>query len=1168
MTASLIDIAVRAYTVPRSQPVPKPTLDEKRRRRKRRRRSSDLYLPVIIVDTETRSTAALELMLGAYRVCVWRGKRRKRLVCLEEGLIYADDLTGEEMQILKRYWWSQLLDTAADPSDAGSAPTLRLRSESQFRELLYDATYKHGAGSFVLVGQNIDFDISRFALDWSPASAKVRGSGRWSRFQNGWSYRVHQGYEDAHGWHESPHHPRYLSKHLSSTKAFRGWAAPFTNPPIDLRQFAFALTAKGHSLQSGPEAFEILMPEHLRPPAEHYNPRQPDPKKRYGYRKAKVPYGKVSPELISYCREDVDASQRWDEAMVLEWAKHPIAGSPQYLYSPATIAKAYLRAAGIRPRLELQPDFPIEQLGIAMSAFFGARTECNIRKVLVPVRYCDLLSAYPTACTRMGLWWYMIAARVDLVDDTAAVRDLVAGVDLQQVLSPELWPQLPAFVLIEPQGDVLPVRGRYDKLQWNIGVNHVWSEQPLWYALPDVIASKIITGRAPKILRALRLRREGIQDGMRPMNLRGEVLIDPRTEDFFKAVIERRHELPDKNSPLGQFLKIMVNAGSYGIWAQFDRRETPDTERVTIADGSRDPWTLDTNTPEAPGDYCFPVFAAPITSATRLLLAICERLVTDLDGGSGRDRPELGGTWAMMDTDSIGIVSSEHGGLVPCPGGPHVDRAGRECVKALTWDQVRDEVQEPMRALNPYDGEAGKKQIFELEDENYALDEHGKKTDAQQELHCYAIASKRYALVNLEGDQLQLRRVPGQSTGRENPVADEDLDPATIELHYQPSNVDIRKRSDHSLGGIINPDDPDNESRDWIAPGWHWSICRELGIPCEEPPWVDRPKLMRGATTTPALLERFRRYNTSKAKRHQMRPMNFFMAAEPKPIDPEDWEYLTEGLTKDPFTLIAPFESDPNQWADLDWIHYQNPDNYLYHLADSYQAAYDLGHLVRGRPEHIRYAAAKTLRDTFKRYMRHPETTMLGPDGRVCREDTVGLLSRRQLEVSSLSSTGKGINAHEERLIGLRPTEPEHRNTYTHPDQIQEQAELTRQALDTLGDTILAIARRTNLSTRTIKRFRASVPTPIGRPAGNVLNVLTAHACQRAYDVLPSRGFDRDELKRMSTIALLKTLIRHAQRVCAMSDCDQLARPKSAYCSDACKQAAWKPTKRTPQAAM
>jgi hypothetical protein len=189
---SLIDIAVRAYTVPYSHPKPEPEAAAETGPRRRRRRRAGLWLPVIFLDTETRVTAALELMVGAYRICMWRGKR---LVCLEEGLIHADDLTGEEIEIVKQYWRSQLLDTAADQTDPDSAPALRLRSESDFRKLIHEGTYNRGPGSYMLVGQNIDFDISRFALGWKPSRNKVRGTGRWSRFQGGFSYRLHPGYE-------------------------------------------------------------------------------------------------------------------------------------------------------------------------------------------------------------------------------------------------------------------------------------------------------------------------------------------------------------------------------------------------------------------------------------------------------------------------------------------------------------------------------------------------------------------------------------------------------------------------------------------------------------------------------------------------------------------------------------------------------------------------------------------------------------------------------------------------------------------------------------------------------------------------------------------------------------------------------------------------------------
>ena len=63
---------------------------------------------------------------------------------------------------------------------------------------------------------------------------------------------------------------------------------------------------------------------------------------------------------------------------------------------------------------------------------------------------------------------------------------------------------------------------------------------------------------------------------------------------------------------------------------------------------------------ELPGPWYFPPVSALITAGGRLLLAMLERMVTD-----------AGGTYLMCDTDSMAIVASEHGGLVPCNGGPH-----------------------------------------------------------------------------------------------------------------------------------------------------------------------------------------------------------------------------------------------------------------------------------------------------------------------------------------------------------------------------------------------------------------------------------------------------------------------------------------------------------------
>ena len=53
----------------------------------------------------------------------------------------------------------------------------------------------------------------------------------------------------------------------------------------------------------------------------------------------------------------------------------------------------------------------------------------------------------------------------------------------------------------------------------------------------------------------------------------------------------------------------------------------------------------------------------------------------------------------MEDTDSMAIVSTKRGGLVPCPGGNSLTRANEQAVKALSWAQVRQIVRK-FEALN------------------------------------------------------------------------------------------------------------------------------------------------------------------------------------------------------------------------------------------------------------------------------------------------------------------------------------------------------------------------------------------------------------------------------------------------------------------------------------
>jgi DNA polymerase elongation subunit (family B) len=155
------------------------------------------------------------------------------------------------------------------------------------------------------------------------------------------------------------------------------------------------------------------------------------------------------------------------------------------------------------------------------------------------------------------------------------------------------------------------------------------------------------------------------------VELRDGIWVDPRHQSLFRVAIEERNRLRRVQGPgaelrerVASFLKTLANACAYGIFAQMDVGEpTPGTE-VSVAGV----WGFSTRvmSVETPGPYCYPPLAASITGAGRLLLAL---LISEVE--------RRGGTHLGADTDSLLIVASATGGLVPCRGsgrGPGVVR--------------------------------------------------------------------------------------------------------------------------------------------------------------------------------------------------------------------------------------------------------------------------------------------------------------------------------------------------------------------------------------------------------------------------------------------------------------------------------------------------------------
>ena len=169
----------------------------------------------------------------------------------------------------------------------------------------------------------------------------------------------------------------------------------------------------------------------------------------------------------------------------------------------------------------------------------------------------------------------------------------------------------------------------------------------------------------------------------------GSGSIDPYNDDFFRKIIEERKG-KDKTDPLYYFLKILANAGCYGIYAEVNR--FPSWEEQGTRKSKCSLAKIGQNEParSKAGPLVFSACVGPDSSGREFVSAMLERLVTD-----------EGGTYLMCDTDSMAIVSSEDGGLVDCTGGPHRTPDGKDAIKALPWKKVRTLV-DRFEPLNPY----------------------------------------------------------------------------------------------------------------------------------------------------------------------------------------------------------------------------------------------------------------------------------------------------------------------------------------------------------------------------------------------------------------------------------------------------------------------------------
>jgi len=206
--------------------------------------------------------------------------------------------------------------------------------------------------------------------------------------------------------------------------------------------------------------------------------------------------------------------------------------------------------------------------------------------------------------------------------------------------------------------------------------------------------------------------------------------------------------------------------------------------------------------------------------------------------------------------------------------------------------------------------------------------------------------------------------------------------------------------------------------------------------------------MLEGTGTTPGP---FSEYNRKRPVAERIRPYNFLLVAHVAPFG------HPPGADPERFLLVAPYESDPRKWRQLEWTNAYDAGS-IYRIITEPEAK---GRSIDGTAPVILpgEVIVKTYRDVLDDYRTHPEAKSLGPGGKPCDRVTVGLLYRRPVNPASLHYIGKESNKIEEALTGLVTDLDDVLTEYRDPEQVAE------------------IAARTDVSSRTITRVRTNSPS-------------------------------------------------------------------------------------------
>lgn len=646
---------------------------------------------VLVFDTETTVDEFQNLMFGSCGI--WsNGKETKLVIFYNEEL-----LKQQEIQIIR---------------DFASRSNYEVMTCREFVTRIFYPYVFFARAKCVCF--NAPFDLSRLAISY----------GRSRIYPKGFSFKLS----------DNPQYPNIVIKSLNTKAAFIEFRRPLRKKSekklphykgcfIDLKTLTFALTNESYNLEKALTDFNCAL----------------------GKIRAEG-HGKITEEYVEYNVNDTLATYELYVKAIERYRLFGLKKEVHKLYSPASIGKGFIEKIGVKPFLEKNPDFPKDILGYLMTTYYGGRTEVRIRKQPTKISYLDFTSMYPSIYVLLGMDKFLKCRKVAFERTTEETQSFLNSIELEGISNKETWTRLATICRIIPDNDIFPVRSKYDsKNTYNIGINYLKSEDnsSLWYTLADLIASKLLAGKTPKIKEAITFHPEGRQDDLNDIEILQGIHVS-HNEDFIKKLIEERIRIKKQSNKLDKdkkqadlkqnILKIIANATSYGIFIEINSEEG-DKEQVKVF--GLDSFETEVERLEREGKAFNPIMATLITAGSRLLLASAEALLLRKEG-----------YLAYTDTDSV-FVSPNH-------------------VYTL---------QEFFRPLNPYSETI---ESIKVEDD--------KNKQPLHDVWFYGISAKRYILYDYDKTtrNMLIRKHSAHGLGHLQSVDEEQWWYDILSLHYNP----------------------------------------------------------------------------------------------------------------------------------------------------------------------------------------------------------------------------------------------------------------------------------------------------------------------------------------------------------------------------------------------